>query len=53
MLWPQTLALMAGTIGGGLAGAYIARIIPRNVMRVLVVVVGAALTVAFARRYWF
>jgi uncharacterized membrane protein YfcA len=53
VLWPQTLALAAGTIGGGLVGAYVARIIPRNVIRVLVVVVGATLTVAFARRYWF
>jgi len=53
VLWPQTLALAAGTIGGGLIGAYVARIIPRNVVRVLVVAVGAALTIAFARRYWF
>ena len=53
VLWPQTLALAAGTIGGGLVGAYVAKIIPRNVIRVLVVVVGATLTVAFARRYWF
>jgi uncharacterized membrane protein YfcA len=53
VLWPQTLALAAGTIFGGLIGAYVARIIPRNVVRVLIVVVGAALTIAFARRYWF
>ncbi len=53
VVWPQTLALMAGTIGGGLIGARIARVIPRHVVRVLIVVVGAALTVAFARRYWF
>jgi hypothetical protein len=53
VLWPQTLALAAGTIGGGLIGSYVARIIPRNVVRVLVVAVGAALTIAFARRYWF
>jgi len=51
--WPQTLTLMAGTVVGGLIGAYVARSIPHNVMRVVVVVVGAALTVAFARRYWF
>jgi hypothetical protein len=53
VVWPQTLALMAGTIAGGLAGAYIARVIPRQLVRVLVVAVGAALTAAFARRYWF
>ena len=53
VVWPQTLALMVGTVFGGLAGSYIARVIPRHVVRVLVVAVGAALTVAFARRYWF
>jgi hypothetical protein len=31
----------------------VARIIPRNVIRVLIVVVGAVLTIAFAQRYWF
>lgn len=53
VVWPQTLALMAGTVGGGLIGAQIARVIPRNVVRVLIVIVGIALTIAFARRYWF
>lgn len=53
VVWPQTLALMAGTIVGGLIGARIARVIPRQVVRVLIVVVGAMLTIAFARRYWF
>ena len=53
VVWPQTLALMAGTIAGGLIGAQLARVIPRNVVRVLIVVVGAVLTVAFAWRYWF
>lgn len=51
--WPETLTLMVGTVVGGLLGAHIARRIPHNVMRVVVVVVGAALTVDFARRYWF
>lgn len=53
VVWPQTLALMAGMIGGGLIGARIARVIPRNIVRVLIVVIGAALTFAFAKRYWF
>jgi uncharacterized membrane protein YfcA len=51
--WPQTFALMAGTLVGGFAGSHLARVIPRNVVRVLVVGMGAILTVAFARRYWF
>jgi len=53
VMWPQTLALMAGTIGGGLIGSWLARVIPREIVRVLIVIAGAALTVAFARRYWF
>jgi uncharacterized membrane protein YfcA len=50
IVWPQTLALMAGTIAGGFAGAHLARIIPRRVVQVLIVMVGAALTIAFAYR---
>src|ERR1044071_9809173 len=53
VVWPPTLALMAGTVVGGLIGAYAARRIPHNVMRVVVVVIGAALTIDFMRQYWF
>jgi uncharacterized membrane protein YfcA len=53
VIWPQTLALMAGSIVGGLAGASVARVMPRQVMRVSVVAVGAVLTAYFAWRYWF
>jgi uncharacterized membrane protein YfcA len=51
--WPQTLSLMAGMIAGGLAGAYVARVIPAKVARGMIVLVGAALTVVFAKLYWF
>jgi uncharacterized membrane protein YfcA len=50
--WPQTLAMMAGTVAGGLIGSYVARMMPQHVMRVFVVAMGAVLTVAFAWRYW-
>ena len=53
VLWPQTLVLAVGTIAGGLFGAYVARVIPAQVIRVLIVAIGAALTVAFGYRYWF
>jgi uncharacterized membrane protein YfcA len=53
VIWPQTLALMLGSIVGGLAGASLARVMPRHVMRVAVIVVGALLTVFFAWHYWF
>jgi uncharacterized protein len=51
--WPPTLALMAGTAAGGILGASLARVAPRALMRIAVVLVGAALTMAFAWRYWF
>lgn len=53
VLWPQTFALAVGTIAGGLVGAYVARVIPRNVIRVIIVAIGVVLTVTLARRYWF
>jgi uncharacterized membrane protein YfcA len=51
--WPQTFALMIGTLVGGLAGSHLARTIPRNLVRVLIVGMGVVLTVVFAHRYWF
>jgi uncharacterized membrane protein YfcA len=51
--WPQTLSLMVGMIAGGLAGAYVARIIPPRFARGMIVFVGAALTISFAKLYWF
>jgi uncharacterized membrane protein YfcA len=51
--WPQTLAMMAGSVAGGLIGSYVARMMPQRVMRIFVVAMGAVLTVAFAWRYWF
>ena len=50
--WPETLIMMVGTIVGGLLGAYLARLIPRGVMRVVIVAMGAILTLTFAWRYW-
>jgi len=51
--WPPTLSMMGGCLIGGYCGAQLARIAPQPVMRVVVVLVGAALTAAFAWRYWF
>jgi uncharacterized membrane protein YfcA len=50
--WPPTLAMMAGTLIGGFAGGYLARVVPQPVMRVFVTAVGALLTAVFAWRYW-
>jgi uncharacterized membrane protein YfcA len=51
--WPQALTMMAGALIGAIIGARIAQVVPNSVARVMVVVVGAVLTVAFAWRYWF
>jgi uncharacterized membrane protein YfcA len=51
--WPQTLAMMSGALVGGLLGSWLARSLPRELMRVVIVAVGAVLTAIFAWRYWF
>jgi hypothetical protein len=51
--WPPTLVMMTGCLIGGYCGAHLSKRIPQHVMRVVVVVVGALLTVLFAQRYWF
>jgi len=51
--WPQTLVMMAGCLFGAFCGAHLARRVPQDAMRVVIVLVGAALTAVFAWRYWF
>ena len=53
VIWPQTMALMVGSIIGGQLGASIARVAPRELMRIAVTGVGALLTGYFAWLYWF
>ncbi len=50
--WPATFAMMAGALVGGLLGGRLAQIAPRDVMRVVVVAVGASLTIYYAWHYW-
>ena len=51
--WEPTLIMMAGALVGAFIGARIAQVLPNHVMRVIVTVVGALLTIVFARQYWF
>jgi uncharacterized membrane protein YfcA len=44
--------VMAGATIGGFLGARLARVLSPNVMRWLVITVGALLTAIYARRYW-
>jgi uncharacterized membrane protein YfcA len=48
--WRQSLLMMVASIAGGLAGATLAKKIPREAIRVVVISVGAAMTVYFFRQ---
>lgn len=50
--WPQTLTMMAGVPIGSFLGSRIARVLPNEVARWLLVAIGATLTVAFVWQYW-
>ena len=51
--WPQTLAMATGALTGGYVGGRLARVIPEEIVRWVVIVVGATVTVVSARRYWW
>jgi uncharacterized membrane protein YfcA len=51
--WPAALAMTSGALFGAQIGVRIARNAPREVMRFVVIAIGAALTVAYTWRYWF
>jgi uncharacterized membrane protein YfcA len=51
--WPQTLIMMAGVLVGAIVGARIARALPNDWARGMVVTLGFVLTVIYAWRYWF
>ena len=50
--WPEAAVMMAASVAGGYAGAPVARVMPRAVLRGLIAVVGFGMTVAFAWRAW-
>ena len=50
--WPPTLVVMTGAVIGGFIGGRLARVLPSELMRRVVIVVGTVLTLVYARRYW-
>jgi uncharacterized protein len=50
--WPETLVMMAGCIAGGFAGAKALGFVSAATMRKAIIVVGSAMTVYYAWRYW-
>jgi hypothetical protein len=50
--WPPTLSVMAGAVLGGILGARLARVLPPNLVRWIVIAVGTVLTALYAWRAW-
>jgi hypothetical protein len=50
--WPPTMVMMAGALVGGFLGGRLARVLPPELMRGIVITVGTVLTVIYAWRYW-
>lgn len=50
--WPPTIVMMAGAIVGGFLGGRLARVLPPDIVRWIVIVVGTILTLVYAWRYW-
>lgn len=53
LVWPATVLLMAGSIGGGYAGGYLIRVLPPRGVRIAIILFGVAATVIYAVKYWF
>jgi len=51
--WRETAIMLIGAIMGGYAGGHLIRILPGHIVRRFVIVAGAAMTILYARRYWF
>jgi hypothetical protein len=50
--WPPALLVMGGAVIGGFLGGRLARVLPPEAMRWIVITVGTVLTAVYAYRYW-
>jgi uncharacterized membrane protein YfcA len=50
--WRETAFMLAGALLGGYAGGYLVRVLPGRIVRWVVIVAGAAMTLVYIRRYW-
>jgi uncharacterized membrane protein YfcA len=51
--WLPTLIMTVGCLIGGFFGSHLARRVPQEIMRFVVIAVGLLLTAVFAWKYWF
>lgn len=52
VVWPQAMAMMAAAALGGYAGAPLARALPRQVLRAIVISTGTIMSLLFFARLW-
>ena len=53
VLWPQTLAMLAGSLIGGIGGAQLGRVTPSHLARIVTLGITIAITCAFfIKTYW-
>ena len=50
--WPETLAMLVGTFAGGALGGRLIAVLPPRLVRMLVTLLGLAMTAIYAWRYW-
>ncbi len=50
--WPHAIVMGIGGLVGGYAGGRMVRVIPARLVGYLVIGIGCAVTVIYARRYW-
>ncbi len=52
ILWPVVGIMVIGTLVGAWIGTGLAKVVPRKVIRVIVIFLGFALTAVYAHRFW-
>lgn len=50
--WIPALVMSTGALFGGFAGGYLVRILPAEIVRSIVIFVGAVMTLIYAAKYW-
>jgi uncharacterized protein len=50
--WPETLILLAAAFAGGIIGGKLMKILPKEVLRVIIIGMGCIMTCVYAWRYW-
>ena len=50
---PETMAMFAGAVLGGMIGGRLIRWLPASALRTIIIAVGALLSAVYAGRYWF